>query len=111
MILNIGELVAYVEQLKASNLRRWERQHKIIQDLVAIKKELEEQADGDAQVIAVLEEKLKSEQEKVSSCVKCFKELEDAWSKRDEKITHWFKAMNFSTDHAQALLRYLLETR
>lgn len=104
MNLKIGELVEYVEVLKTRQAHKVEQRDLVIKDLVAIKGELEGQADADAQVIAILEEKLKS-------CTKCFKELEDAWSKRDENIAYWFKVNGYNQDLTNKLLKYLLETR
>lgn len=115
MNLKIGELVEYIEVLKARHTHKVDKMSQIIHDLVTIKKEQDEELDGRAQLIESVEhqarEKVKQAEERIKSCEACFKELEGAWAKRDQNIAYWFNANGFGGDLAQRLLKYLLETR
>ena len=111
MNLKIGEFVEYVTGLKTGHERRMRKLKDVLEGLAQENTHLREEIDGLEQMCANLEKQAALAEERVESCKKAVKEVEDKWSKRDENIVYWFKANNFSEDCLDSLLKFLVTER
>ena len=86
MNLKIGELVEYVDGVRTSHERRMRKLKGVLEGLAQENTCLREEIDGLEQTCANLEKQLAVAEERVESCKKTFKEMEDGLSAEIEKV-------------------------